>query len=524
MDIPFILDKALSLYADKEAVVCGEKRFTYRAFGDRVYRLANYLKSIGVGKGDCAAILHQNSHEFLETYFAAAQLGAILNPLNFRLSPQELAYIVTDSGASRLIASGRFAEKVVSLTEMQTGLRQIIWTGEEDVSISFESVHYEDALKGVPATPSALPDVSDDDVVHLYYTSGTTGRPKGVMLSHRNVCVHALAAVAELKLADSDNWIHVAPLFHLADAWATFAITWVGGKHVVVPDFDPPLVLSTMQQERVTITNMIPTMLNMLVNTPGVEGYDFSSVRAILSGGAPIAPEVVKKIMETFKCDYIQTYGMTETSPYLTVSILKEHLSRLSPEEQFVFKAKTGRPFMGVLLKVVREDGTEVTPDNKEVGEIIVKGDIVTRGYWNRPEETEKALKDGWLYTGDMAVVDSEGYVNIVDRKKDMIITGGENVYSVEVENVLYAHPSVLEAAVIGVPDPKWGEAVKAVVVSKPGHEVTEEEIIGHCKRHIARYKAPKSVDFVSELPKTGSGKIFKKGLKERYGGPLQGA
>jgi len=253
------------------------------------------------------------------------------------------------------------------------------------------------------------------------------------------------------------------------------------------------------------------------VNTLGVETYDFSSLRAILSGGSSISPEVVRRIMETFKCDYIQTYGMTETSPYLTVSILKAHLNNLSPEKQFFYKAKTGRPFLGVLLKVVREDGTEVSPDDKEVGEIIVKGDIVTKGYWKRPGETAKALKKGWLHTGDMAVVDREGYVNIVYRKKDMIITGGENVYSVEVENVLYTHPSVLEAAVIGVPDAKWGEAVKAVVVLKADHSAIEEEIIVHCKERIASYKAPKSVDFVSELPKTGSGKIFKKGIKEGY-------
>jgi len=517
MNIPFILEKALSLYADKEAVVCRDKRFTYRQFGDRVYRLASFLHSNGVGMGDRVAILHQNSHEFLESYFAAAQLGAILNPLNFRLSPRELSFILKDSGATLLITSNRFGDQVQSLMEVKSGLNQIIWTGLEEIPKSFESVRYEEALRGESAIPPPTPDISDDDVAHLYYTSGTTGRPKGVMLSHRNVYIHALASIAELRLSDHDNWIHVAPLFHLADAWATFAITWVGGKHVVMSDFDPSLVFSTIQQERVTITNMIPTMLNILVNTPGVESYDFSTIRAILSGGAPIAPEVVKKIIETFKCDYIQTYGMTETSPYLSMSILKENLASLSPEQQFVYKAKTGRPFMGVLLKVIREDGTEVTPNNREVGEITVKGDIVTRGYWNRPEETADALKNGWLYTGDMAVIDNEGYVNIVDRKKDMIITGGENVYSVEVENALYAQPCILEAAVVGVPDPKWGEAVKAVVVLKPGHTATEEGIIHHCKRHIAGYKAPKSVDLVSELPKTGSGKIYKQGLRQRY-------
>lgn len=518
MIIPFLLEKALSLYADNEAVVCGKARFTYREFADRVYGLANFLRGTGIEKGGCVAILHQNSHEFLESYFAVAQLGAILNPLNFRLSPKELAFILRDSGASHLIASRRFIPVLELVLKMETGLNQVVLTGRKgEESPSFESMGYEDILRGESAVPPPIPEMSDHDVAHLYYTSGTTGEPKGVMLSHKNVCIHALAAIAELKLDDSDHWIHAAPLFHLADAWATFALTWVGGAHIVVPDFDPPQLLSTMEKERVTITNMIPTMLNVLVNTPGVETYDFSSLRVILSGGAPIAPEVVKRIMGTFKCDYIQTYGMTETSPYLTLSILKENLAKLSPEEQFSYKATTGRPFLGVLLKVVREDGTEVAPNNKEVGEIIVKGDIVTEGYWNRPEETAKNIKNGWLYTGDMAVIGREGYVNIVDRKKDMIITGGENVYSVEVENILYAHPSILEAAVIGLPDPKWGEAVVAVVVLKPGHRASAQDIIQYCKEQIAGYKAPKAVVFVQELPKTGSGKIYKKGLKETH-------
>jgi acyl-CoA synthetase (AMP-forming)/AMP-acid ligase II len=516
LNIPFILEKVLSLYEDKEAIVCRGKRFSYGQFGERIFGLARLLRSLGLAKGDRIAILHRNAHEYLEVYFAVAQIGAILNPLNYRLSAGELDFILEDSGAGVLIAEDLFSETVEALKGLKSAIRQVVWTGEGDVTDAFESLKYEDAVKGEKPDFLAPPDMKDEDTAHLYYTSGTTGNPKGVMLSHKNVCTHALAAIAELRLSDRDNWIHVAPLFHLADAWATFAITWAGGKHVVVPEFEPVDVLSAIQDEKVTITNMIPTMLNMLVNTPGVDKYDLSSLRSILSGGAPIAPEVVKKIMDAFKCDYIQTYGMTETSPYLTVSILKENLLELSTEEQFVFKAKTGRPFMGVLLKVVRDDGSEVASDEKEVGEIIVKGDIVTRGYWNRPDETQKAIRDGWLHTGDMAVIDPEGYVNIVDRKKDMIITGGENVYSVEVENNLYTHPAVLEAAVIGVPDAKWGEAVKAFVVLKPGKNATEDEIIKHCKERIARYKAPKSVEFISELPKTGSGKIFKKGLKDK--------
>ena len=521
MNIPFILEKALSLYESKEAVVSGPLRFTYGKFASRVYKLANALKKRGISKGDRVAILHNNSHEFLECYFAAAQIGAIVNPLNFRLSAAELAYIIKDSGALVLICAPQFAASLDELKREGVWLRTVLITGRDhDVDHnSYEILGYEEALGAERPDPPPLPSIHADDIAHLYYTSGTTGRPKGVMLSHKNVCIHALGAIAELGIRDTDVWIHVAPLFHLADAWATFAITWVGGRHVTVSEFKPELVLETMEKERVTITNMIPTMLNMLVNTPGVENFDFSSLRVMLSGGAPIAPDVVKRIMETFKTDYIQTYGMTETSPYLTLSILKENLLHLPDQQKFTFKAKTGRPFIGVLLKVVKEDGTEVTPDGKEVGEIIVKGDIVTPGYWNNPEETAKAIKDGWLHTGDMAVLDAEGYVNIVDRKKDMIITGGENVYSVEVENVLYKHPAVLEAAVIGVPDPKWGEAVKAIVVLKEGHSVTEEELIRFCKDRMAHYKAPKSVDFVEELPKTGSGKIYKKRLKDQYWG-----
>jgi acyl-CoA synthetase (AMP-forming)/AMP-acid ligase II len=516
MNIPFVLEKALSLYADKEAVVSGMTRLTYRQFSARVYRLANFLKQ-EVSKGSRVAILHHNSHEFLESYFASAQVGVVLNPINFRLSTPEIALILEDSVAKWMICGRPFLPLIKPLMEAGLDLEGIIVTGPEEDGLPKGTIAYEAVLKKMTSSPPAPPEHSDDEVAHLYYTSGTTGIPKGVMLSHKNVCTHALAAIAELTLSDQDTWIHVAPLFHLADAWATFAITWVGGKHVTVGTFDPKTVLSTMLEERVTITNMIPTMLNSLVNHPEIASYEFPNLRAILSGGAPIAPEVVRKIMDAFKCDYIQTYGMTETSPYLTVSILKENLAKLPPKDQFSYKAKTGRPFFGVLLKVVREDGTEVAHDDREVGEIIVKGDIVTQGYWNKPQETAEVLKEGWLHTGDMAVIDHEGYVNIVDRKKDMIITGGENVYSIEVENVLYDHPAVLEAAVIGVPDPKWGEAVKAVVVLKKRRQATEEEMIQYCKERIARYKAPKSVDFVEELPKTGTGKIFKKGLKERY-------
>jgi len=511
------LMRALKLFPRKQAIVCGGKRWTYEEFCNRVNRLSHCLKGFGMKKDDKVAILHPNCHIFLEAYYAIPQIGAVSVPINYRLSPREIAFILQDSESRILIADSTLKNQIDPIRKEIPAIERILWTGENKVSDSAVDLNYESALAGADSSPLPEPLINGEDTAQIYYTSGTTGRPKGVMLSHHNGATHALGTIAEIHLTDRDVWIHVAPLFHLADAWATWAVTWVGGTHVLVREFDAKSVLETIQREKVTLTNLIPTMLNLMVNYPDVGKFDYSSLRVLLSGGAPIAPEVVRKIVETFKCDYIQTYGMTETSPYLTLSILKEHLRKLSDEDQLRFKSKTGREFIGVDLKVVNEQGQEIKKDEKEVGEIIVKGDIVTKGYWKLPEETKKSIKEGWLYTGDMAVIDQEGYVTIVDRKKDMILTGGENVYSTEVENILYTHPAILECAVIGVPDQKWGEAVKGIVVLKPSQRVTEQEIIQFCKEKIAHYKAPKSIDFIEALPRTGSGKIHKKGLRDKY-------
>jgi fatty-acyl-CoA synthase len=512
------LRKACQFFPRKEAIICGKRRWTYQEFFARLSRFSDYLKGIGIEKGDRVAILHPNCHCFLEVYYAIALRGAAAVPLNYRLSAGEIAVIMNDAGVKALIADPRFSQTVAQIRAELPTVEKIIWTGDTESALQDggQDLRYEEIVAGVSAPVSAV-DVSEADIAQIYYTSGTTGRPKGVMLTHKNVTVHALGTIAELQLTDRDVWLHAAPLFHLADAWATWAITWVGGTHVLVSDFDPPAVLGAMEKEKVTLTNLIPTMLNMLVNYAGVKDYDYRHLRVLLSGGAPIAPEVVRRIVETFQCDYIQTYGMTETSPYLTLSLLKAHLLQRSREEQMRFKSKTGREFIAVELKVVTDEGREIRRDEKEVGEIIVRGDTVTPGYWQLPEETARAIKNGWLYTGDMAVMDEEGYVTIVDRRKDMIVTGGENVYSTEVENALYLHPTVLECAVVGVPDDKWGEAVQAIVVLKPAAETTEEELISFCKARIARYKAPKFIVFIDALPKTGSGKIEKKVLRDKY-------
>jgi fatty-acyl-CoA synthase len=514
-----VLRKAIRLYPEKRAIVCGEQSWTYQEFGERINRLSQALLAMGVDKGDRVAILHRNCHRYLETYFGVMQIGAALVPMNYRLSPLDWVEIMADSGAVLVIAEDLFRDGLESVADALSLRCGIVWSFREepDETAGRSDLSYEVMLRESKGEYRSAVHIDAEDMAQIYYTSGTTGRGKGVVLSHRNVYIHALGTIAEFGLGDGDVWIHAAPLFHLADGWATWSITWVGGVHVLVPEFREQAILEALERERVTVTNLIPTMLNSLVNYPRVSEYDCSSLRLLLSGGSPVAESLVEQTIDTFGCEYAQTYGMTETSPYLTVSTLKKHLRDLSPEEQMRFRASTGREFITVELRVVDEHGQDVKPDGQQVGEIIARGDSVMKGYWNLPNRTKAAFEDGWLRTGDMAVIDEEGYVNIVDRKRDMIITGGENVYSVEVENVLYAHPSVLEVAVIGVPDEKWGEAVKAVVVPKEGRQTTEDEIIQYCKEKMAHFKAPKSVDFLPALPRTGSGKIAKIVLKDEY-------
>jgi acyl-CoA synthetase (AMP-forming)/AMP-acid ligase II len=504
MNLISILKQTIRLHPDKRAVFCKDKEFTYKQFGNRVGKLANALLEFGINKDDNVGVLHKNCHYFLETYFGVLQTGAALVPLNNYLSADELTFIINNSETKLLIVDNTFSKKVHKANEKLGKDIKIIKTGDD----------YEDFIDFADyALPSV--EINDQDIAQIYYTSGTTGRPKGAILSHKNVYTHAQSTISELSLKENDIWLHAAPLFHLADAWATWAITMVGGSHVLVSDFDPKSICNSIENQKITLTNLIPTMYYRLVNYPEINKYNYSSLRVLLSGGAPISPSLVKRIIETFKCDYIQTYGMTETSPFLTMSILKDQLQSLSYEEQLKYKSTTGRKFKGVELRVVNEKGEQVKTDNREVGEIIVKGDTISKGYWKMPKETKKAFKNGWLYTGDMAVIDKEGYVTIIDRKDDMIITGGENVYSIEVENILYTHPFVLEAAVIGVPDDEWGEIVKAIVVLKDGKKVTEKEIKDYVKKRIAAYKVPKIIEFQECLPKLGSGKICKKMLKE---------
>lgn len=518
MNLYLTLNKALSLYPEKIALIDGDKRFTYREFGERVGQLANFFVAQGIMKGSVVAVLSPNCHQLMEIYYACAVTGIILNPINFRLSPAEVSIILNDSEAVCFMVHADFYDCARKSVPDANRLEQLITFGGQLLDqMSLPTSDYEKILGEFDGQPMPIAEVGYDDLAQLYYTSGTTGKAKGVMLSHKNVCLNALGAVTEININDSDTWAHIGPMFHLADAWSIFAVTWAGGTHTFVRQFNAEAVLKMMREENVTLTAVVPTVVNALLAHPDVKAHKYPSLRMILTAGSPIAPEQVRGIVQNFGCDYMQFYGLTETSPFLTVSAPKSHLRNLPEDKLLELKSKTGRPFIAVEVKVVREDGSEVKRDNTEVGEIVARGPVVFSGYWKQPQTTAETLIDGWIHTGDLAVIDGEGYINICDRKKDMIITGGENVYSTEVEYALYDHGSILECAVLGVPDAKWGESVKAVVVLKQGHQVDEATLIEFVRAKLGKYKAPRSVDFEKELPKTGSGKIFKKGLREKY-------
>jgi acyl-CoA synthetase (AMP-forming)/AMP-acid ligase II len=494
-----VLEHAERSHGSRPALGDGCARLDYARLAARVRARAADWRALGVGPGERIALLASNGAAFRECTFATAGLDAILVPLNHRLAPPELAEILRDAEPALVLCTADLAPLAEAVRALGAPGR---W-----------SACAEEPSRGADFRPAA---VAPGNVAHLYYTSGTTGRPKGVMLTHRNVCTHAAWAVRELALGPQDRWGHFAPMFHLADAWATIAVTQVGGLHVFAPHFEPEAAIATIEREGVTLTNLVPTMLKRLVASPRARAARFASLRLVLSGGAPISPALVGAVLATLGCEYVQTYGMTETSPYLTLGIVPADLRALPGPELLAQRARTGRSFGEVELEVVDERGVRVPADDRTVGEIRVRGATVTPGYWRRPEETARAIRAGWLHTGDLAVVDARGSVNIVDRKKDMIVTGGENVYSIEVENALHEHPAVLECAVFGLPDETWGEAVHAAVVLRAGAHATPAELVEFVRARIAAYKAPRTLELLHELPKTGSGKISKQLLRVR--------
>jgi long-chain acyl-CoA synthetase len=509
MLIKDILSRSVKFYPDKTAVTFKESRLTYQEFSIRVKKLVSALLNLGVKKGDRIPVLQDNCHQYIELYFAIPEIGAVIVPLNYRLGKRELLHILNDITPKVMFVGKDFLDVIDLIKpELKTSISNYICV--EGPHRGMES--YEDLLTNSSETEAGC-EIDEGDVALQIYTSGTTGRPKGAMLTHRNVVSNTITATLERRRFENDIYLGVVPVFHVA-VENVLQMLYVGGRVILLKQFDSKTVLEMIEKEKVTFITLVPAMINFLLDDPDIGKYDLSSLSLLFYGASPMPVDRLKKAIEVFKCDFMQTFGQTEASPMISILQPKDHIVDGS-EGEMEKLASCGREAFNVEVKIVDEDDKEVATG--EVGEIAVRGHNVMKGYWNMPEETAKTLRNGWLHTGDMGRMDDEGYIYIVDRKKDMIISGGENIYPKEIEEVLYTHPSILEAAVIGVPDEKWGEAVKAVVVLKEGKKATEEEIIEFCKENLASYKKPKSVDFVETLPRTPSGKVLKPELRKRY-------
>jgi long-chain acyl-CoA synthetase len=488
------LRRATQVGSTRVAVSCGGLELTYGQMWDRCRRLVGALRAVGVQDGDRVAVVGPNCHRYLEIYQAVPGAGLRIVPLNARHAPAELRYALVDSGA-KVLFSG------------------LGGTAEADLGDTVEHLFdlgdgYEELLAS--ASPADLPeDLSEDEVAGLFYTGGTTGAAKGVMLTHRNLLANAMHFGMCWPFTVDTTWLVAAPLFHAAGSLAVLATVWNAGRHVLLPTFDPARALDLIESQGVTTTLVVPTMLAAMSDEQLARPRDVSSLRFLSHGGSPCATQTLRRAHAAFPAaELLHIYGTTETAPIAT---LMPHEQRMlgTPRER-----SCGQPAVGVEVAVVDVDGASCSLG--EVGELTVRGANVMAGYWNKPAETAAALADGWYRTGDLGYQDDEGFVFLVDRAKDMIVTGGENVYSTEVEDALYHHPAVLEAAVFGIPDPRWGEAVHAVVV--PRTPVSVDELITHCRSHVAGYKVPKAIELRSEpLPKSGAGKLLKRALREPY-------
>jgi fatty-acyl-CoA synthase len=504
----------------KTAVVCQDQRFTYAEFGDRVGHLAGALRGAGVKAGDRVAFLSLNCHRLLEAYYGVLEAGGVLLPLNIRLAAPELTYILNDSGATVLFLEQEFVGLVDSFRRDLRTVRSFIQLDGTPQAAWLSDQTYEQMLASATPYREELMTFDENSVAEIFYTSGTSASPKGVMLTHRNVYLHAMNLAVYHHTRYENVLMHTIPLFH-ANGWgAAHTITLVGGTHVMFPRFLPEEVFRLVEKERVSALSLVPIMATVLVNSPARSKYDLSSVEWSVIGGAASSPTLIREVEEKlgFKC--FSGYGLTETSPSLATAELKPDV-QCSIEERHVQQAMTGYAYPGSELRVVDEKDKDVPRDGMTMGEIIARSDGVMAGYWQQPEATAEAMRGGWFHTGDMAVIAENGYIRIVDRKKDIIVSGGENISSLDVEKVLLAHSDVYEAAVIPVADQKWGEVPKAVVVAKPGSKLSEVELIEFCRARLAHYKCPQSIEFCESLPKTATGKVLKRELRKNQPGPV---
>lgn len=509
------LYRAVDLYGKKLGVVSGPSRFTYAEFGERCERLAHGLLSEGIQPQDRVAFLSFNNHQLLEGYYAAPLIRAIVMPLNVRLTPPELIEILNHSGTRILFFETDFAPCIAAFRKACPAIERYVSITE---SVPQADLSYEELLsRGRIERPDLL-SFDENEIAEIFYTSGSTGIPKGVALSHRTIYLHALAVTGSVTQHDRFVELHTIPLFH-ANGWGRPQTATLNGiKQVMVRRFEPTNVLRLIEQERASGMSLVPVMAGALLNCPDLGKFDTSSLEEIHIGGAASSPELIARMEQAFQCAVMAGYGLTETCPVVTDARTKSTVHFLSEEDRFRHLAMAGWPILGNEIRVVSPKGDDVPRDMETVGEIIIRGDNVMEGYYKDPEATQNVIRDGWFYTGDMAVWDEESYIHIVDRKKDIIISGGENISSIEVEKAISAHPAVLECAVVGAPDDKWGEIPAAIVVVKPEQKLSSEDLLSFLRTRLAKFKLPQIVRFEEDaLPKTGTGKILKRELREAF-------
>ena len=503
-DIP---RKHARLDPDKECVVCDDVRLTWKQLNGRVNRLANSLAGMGVEKGAKVATLALNCHRLIEIYYATSKIGAVAVPLNFRLAPDELVYVINHSDAEVLIVDHNTLEIAKGILPQLENVRErIVFSAEAEGWLD-----YEEMLAGASDAEPEV-EVSEGDLCHLQYTGGTTGLPKGVMISNRNYLTTAIGMGLSLSIEPHYATLQVLPIFHTA-WWPILLHHCAGCKVVIARRFDFTEILATAEREKVTHINMVPVLFSWLLDFPDADSYDLSSIRYFSYAGAPMPEEVLRRCIAKFGPIFQQGYGLTEASPLGTM-LQEVDQCRLEGPPELVRRINScGRETLVTEVRVVDEEDNDMPVG--EIGEIVIRGQNVMKGYWKDPELTAKALRGGWLHTGDLAKTDEYGFIYIVDRKNDMIITGGENVYPFEVEQVLYEHSAVLTAAVVGIKSEKWGEEVTAAVTLKQGEETTEEELITLCRERIAGYKCPKRIVFMESIPTSALGKVLRRQVRE---------
>ena len=504
------LKRSVQINATGVATSCQGRERSWTQVQERVARLAGALHGLGLEIGDRAAILALNCDRYFEFFYGVSWAGGVFVPINTRLAPPEVEFWLNDSGGRVLFIDDQFLPTLDALQGRLDSVKDVVYIGDGETPDGL--LDYERLL--AQAEPVADAERGYEDLAGLFYTGGTTGRSKGVMLSHRNLVMNTFNVLPSLGFQAGMRWLHAAPMFHIADGCATFGVTAVAGLHTFIPSFTPHATLNAIQEHQITHTLLVPTMVNIVVNSPDVDDYDLSSLTGLTYGASPMPQSVIERAMEVLpRCGFTHAYGQTECAPLVTTTGAEFHM--LDGPHAGRFKS-AGRAVPGVELKIADESGRELP--RGEIGEICSRGPHVMQGYWQRPDLTAEAIKDGWMHSGDAAYMDEEGFIYIVDRVKDMIISGGENIYSVEVENALYQHEAVVECAVIGIPDDTWGESVHAVVRLHDGHSAVADELMTHCRQLIAGFKCPRSVSFRDDpMPLSGAGKILKPELRKPF-------